>query len=59
MRRLTAKEKLQLSEELKVAKINVLIKWGYSNEEIAKILSIGVTEVNIYVKKYSMREEFE
>lgn len=56
MRRLTAKEKLQLHEDLSVAKTKVLIKWDYTNEEIAKVLGLPITEINIYVKKYKLRE---
>ena len=59
MRKLTNREKLQLDEDLRIAKIKVLCRWGYNNEEIAKILSLPITEVNIYDKKYNLREELE
>ena len=54
MRKLTQKEKLKLHEDLSVAKIRVLTDWEYTNEEIAKILGLPVTEVNIYVKRYNI-----
>lgn len=55
MRQLTNREKLQLTEELRVAKIKVLINWDFSNEEISELLRLSITEVNIYVKKYNLR----
>lgn len=55
MRKLTAKQKLQLHEDLSVAKVRVLVDWGYNNEEIAKILNLPLTEVNIYIKKYDIK----
>lgn len=54
MRKLTQREKLQLHEDLSVAKIRVLMDWDYTNEEIAKILGLPVTEVNVYVKKHNI-----
>ena len=54
MRKLTQREKLQLHEDLSVAKIRVLIDWEYTNEEIAKILGLPITEVNVYIKKYGI-----
>ena len=54
MRKLTIKEKLQLHEDLSVAKIQVLMNWDYTNDEIAKILSLPITEVNIYIKKHNL-----
>ena len=56
MKKLSPKEKLQLREDLIVAKMSVLIKWNYSDEEIAKVLGLPMTEINIYVKKHKLRE---
>lgn len=56
MRQLTAKEKLQLKEELKVAQIRILLEWDFELDDIARILKIGITEVRIYVKKYDLGE---
>ena len=59
MRKLTKKEYLDLGEELGVAKIKVLVKWGFSTEEIAKGMELPKSVIRRIIKKHNIKQNEE
>jgi len=59
MRKLERKELRLLGNDLNVAKIKVLVKWGFSDEEIANIMSMSTTVVCRIMNKYGIKRESE
>lgn len=59
MRELSKKELRILGNDLNVAKIQVLVKWGFSDEEIANIMTMYTTGVRRIMNKYGIKRESE
>ena len=47
MRQLTRKEEIQLGKEINQAKNEVLKRWGFTNEERAKVLRTSANVIDI------------
>ena len=59
MRELSKKELRILGNDINVAKIRVLVKWGFSDEEIANIMTMYTTGVRRIMNKYGIKRESE
>lgn len=59
MRELSKKELRMLGNDINVAKIRVLVKWGFSDEEIANIMTMYTTGVRRIMNKYGIKRESE
>lgn len=59
MKELSKKELRLLGNDLNVAKIRVLVKWGFSDEEIANIMTMYTTGVRRIMNKYGIKRESE